>query len=547
MNDCSPRAHPRGPSGGVSKGQGARGRGHRCSLFQPVQGVVDAGETMAAAVAREPMEEVGIEAEIVAFNRHVEGRGPSWPDVSPAFKIRPLNARVLHGAHPCRCGLSLAECDETGCVMSDMDDLLVALHALSISPRDKPSEHISDKGAVPLGQAAHMFIPALDTSLEYVSDWDSDRLGRAARALKEAGKIRYFRFIHDRRSNLGGAALRVWMPRRAEPAAAPIDDPSRSPAAALLEPDEIIRDPTPARFVRLRSFEPPSFYIALLLAAVRDRSVYDWKSLKRFQKYHSLQFIKWGSSMVGEAPAVVDLLRNLERSGLVAITGISLRDIWVRTDNFSQAPAGKLAYDPDEDNPSHEPDHSLDGPSPLSRDALNIAISPQWQPIQDTLGISLRLLAELQNSRAMVVAPEIFPEPHQAHEYTDVFVAMPFDTKLQPVFNDHIKKVCQDLKLSVSRADHFYYTQEIMADVWGAIKNAKIVVADCTRRNANVFYEMGIAHTLGKKVILLSQKEKDFPFDVSHLRHIYYEFTPRGMERFEESLANALSSSLGDA
>ena len=35
-------------------------------------GVVEVGETLAHAVARELMEEVSVEAEIIAFNRHVE-------------------------------------------------------------------------------------------------------------------------------------------------------------------------------------------------------------------------------------------------------------------------------------------------------------------------------------------------------------------------------------------------------------------------------------------------------------------------------------------
>jgi hypothetical protein len=93
---------------------------------------------------------------------------------------------------------------------------------------------------------------------------------------------------------------------------------------------------------------------------------------------------------------------------------------------------------------------------------------------------------------------------------------MPLCIELKPVFDDHIKPVCERLSRSVSRADDFSNAQAIMADVWGAIKNAKVIIADCTGRNPNVFYEMGIAHTLGKQV-LLSQKTEDFPFDVRHI------------------------------
>jgi hypothetical protein len=158
-------------------------------------------------------------------------------------------------------------------VMSDMDELLNALHAISTNPQDEP--------------------------LEYVSDWGGDRLDRAAPALQKAGKIGIFRFMDPGRSSVStGAAIRVWMPKQGASSTAPIDD---SDLVKLASYSGYL---APARSVA-RSFKPYSFYIALLLKAVRDRSVYDWESLTRFQKYHSLRFFKWGSSMVGEAPAVV--------------------------------------------------------------------------------------------------------------------------------------------------------------------------------------------------------------------------------------------------
>jgi len=43
-----------------------------------------------------------------------------------------------------------------------------------------------------------------------------------------------------------------------------------------------------------------------------------------------------------------------------------------------------------------------------------------------------------------------------------------------------------------------------------------------TGRNPNVFYETGYAHALGKKVVLLTQKADDIPFDLKHYQHIIY-------------------------
>ena len=45
-----------------------------------------------------------------------------------------------------------------------------------------------------------------------------------------------------------------------------------------------------------------------------------------------------------------------------------------------------------------------------------------------------------------------------------------------------------------------------------------------------------------KKTVLIAQSIDDIPFDVRQRRVILYEFTPRGMVKFEESLQRALES-----
>ena len=56
------------------------------------------------------------------------------------------------------------------------------------------------------------------------------------------------------------------------------------------------------------------------------------------------------------------------------------------------------------------------------------------------------------------------------------------------------------------------------------------MIADCTGRNPNVFYEIGIAHTLGRDVILITQNEADVPFDLRHLRYVQYLNNGEGRE-----------------
>ena len=61
-----------------------------------------------------------------------------------------------------------------------------------------------------------------------------------------------------------------------------------------------------------------------------------------------------------------------------------------------------------------------------------------------------------------------------------------------------------------------------MEDIWELINKSRIIVADVTGKNANVFYELGISHTIGKDYIVLTQNELDVPFDLKHRRYFKY-------------------------
>jgi hypothetical protein len=161
---------------------------------------------------------------------------------------------------------------------------------------------------------------------------------------------------------------------------------------------------------------------------------------------------------------------------------------------------------------------------------------------QKTFGFSLTDLSPY-NDDAVVCTP-LFGRPSQPPTPADVFVLMPFATELQAVYEDHIKAVTTRLGLTVIRADNFFAAHSIISDVWNAINQAQILIADCTGRNPNVFYELGIAHTLGKPVILIAQSVDDIPFDIRHIRTILYTFTPRGMRDFESAVEATLEGEL---
>jgi hypothetical protein len=122
----------------------------------------------------------------------------------------------------------------------------------------------------------------------------------------------------------------------------------------------------------------------------------------------------------------------------------------------------------------------------------------------------------------------------------DIFVLMPFAKDFKPIFEDHIKKVGKEIFMNVFRADDLFTNNSILEGIWKSINSSRIVIADLTTKNPNVFYEIGLCHAIGKDVVLIAQNQDDVPSDFPHLRVLFYTYTPRGMAEFESSLKKRL-------
>ena len=84
----------------------------------------------------------------------------------------------------------------------------------------------------------------------------------------------------------------------------------------------------------------------------------------------------------------------------------------------------------------------------------------------------------------------------------------------------------------------------MIQDVFSLIFKAHVVVCDFTGKNANVFYEAGIAHTLGKHVVPITQSAADVPFDLQHHRYLPYLNNSEGRGQLEVGLAARFRSLL---
>ncbi len=92
---------------------------------------------------------------------------------------------------------------------------------------------------------------------------------------------------------------------------------------------------------------------------------------------------------------------------------------------------------------------------------------------------------------------------------------------LQPIYDTEYKRVIQPAVeatgLECVRGDEIYSKPKITDDIWKSLRAARVVIAELTGRNSNVFYELGLAHAIGKPAIILTRNEEDVPFDLKGL------------------------------
>jgi hypothetical protein len=128
------------------------------------------------------------------------------------------------------------------------------------------------------------------------------------------------------------------------------------------------------------------------------------------------------------------------------------------------------------------------------------------------------------------------------------FVMQPFAKPHGEYYETVFKPAIDKTGLIPVRADNdIFATGKIIDQVLRGITHAKVLVAELTTRNPNVFYELGIAHALNKPVVMISANESDVPFDLHHIRIIYYDVTDpfwgtKLIDKVAENIISALKN-----
>src|SRR5262245_57335771 len=120
------------------------------------------------------------------------------------------------------------------------------------------------------------------------------------------------------------------------------------------------------------------------------------------------------------------------------------------------------------------------------------------------------------------------------------FVIMPFSEERKEVYKHGIAPACERAGFKAVRVDelkgHFNINRKIIEHIFAS----DAVIAEITDKNPNVFYEMGVAHAIGNKTIMIAQNAKELPFDISNYRCIIYKQSVDGLQQLQAEIVESL-------
>jgi tetratricopeptide (TPR) repeat protein len=118
-----------------------------------------------------------------------------------------------------------------------------------------------------------------------------------------------------------------------------------------------------------------------------------------------------------------------------------------------------------------------------------------------------------------------------------------FDSIYTSVFAPAIEAVelPEGGKLRVRRADKDYYAGIINEEMFAYLEYSRIVLADISSVNANVFYELGVRHRARSAgTAVFRQVDAAIPFDINQVRTFPYEYQPEASARESRHLITSV-------
>lgn len=136
----------------------------------------------------------------------------------------------------------------------------------------------------------------------------------------------------------------------------------------------------------------------------------------------------------------------------------------------------------------------------------------------------------------------------EARRFLDTcFMMMPFGQWNDIYYKEIYFPAIRDADLEPVRGDGIFTSGSVVEQIWEEIEKSKVLLADLTGKNPNVFYELGLAHAISKPVVFTAGSIDDVPFDLRHLRVIIYDIRdPLWSTKLRTSITAYLKSAKND-
>lgn len=182
-------------------------------------------------------------------------------------------------------------------------------------------------------------------------------------------------------------------------------------------------------------------------------------------------------------------------------------------------------------------------PSPRIEAAAGVLDITDWEFHRTHWAVKdVDLYRVLDQELSARVKPKVFQFPTSEPFDPDlVAVMMPFSPAFSAVY-ESLKEGIEAAGMRCLRADDIWERDHILDDVLSLIWRARVVIADLSDKNPNVFYETGIAHTLGRDTILVAQSMSDIPFDLQGIRALKYLNNGEGRAALSRGITSRLNT-----
>jgi hypothetical protein len=120
------------------------------------------------------------------------------------------------------------------------------------------------------------------------------------------------------------------------------------------------------------------------------------------------------------------------------------------------------------------------------------------------------------------------------------FVLMEFQQPYTDIYDHLIKPTVEGEGFRCLKSDDIFTTTSVIEDIWANINKAALIIAEISSSNPNVMYELGICHTVGKNVMMITQHPDKIPFNFRHMRCYPYTNDIPGSDELKKNIKSVI-------